>query len=99
VQRPKRRDRYIAFEFSEARFGREVAAAIRAAFAGRPAGERAEIIFFAGRRGLVRCAHTQAEEVTRALNAMRVGGSAVPIRTVGTSGTIRAARARYFSKP
>ena len=99
MQRPKRRDRYIAFEFSEARLGREVAAAIRAAFAGRPAGERAEIIFFAGRRGLVRCAHTQAEEVTRALNAMRVGGSSVPVRTVGTSGTIRAARARYFSKP
>ena len=99
MQRPKRRDRYIAFEFSETRLGRDVAAAIRAAFAGRPAGERAEIIFFAGRRGLVRCAHTQAEEVARALNAIRIGGSYVPVRTVGTSGTIRAARARYFSKP
>ncbi len=99
MQKPKRRDRYIAFEFPEPRQGREVAGAIRAAFASRPSGERVEVILVAGRRGLVRCNHRQKDEVVQVLNAIRLGGSGILVRTVGASGTIRAARSRYFSKP
>jgi len=99
VREPKRRDRYIAFEFPDPRRGREVAAAIHAAVGSWPASERPRLVFVEGRRGLVRCGHLQKDEVLRLVNALRVGDPPFEVRSVGTSGTIRAARSRYFSNP
>jgi hypothetical protein len=94
----KRRDRYIVLDFSDPRHGRTVAAAFRAAVAAWPAGERPHLVFVEGGRALVRCGHRQKDEVVRFLNGLRVGNPPIAVRTVGTSGTIRRARLRYFSK-
>ena len=98
MEKPKRRDRYIAFEAEDPRRAREVASALHVAVAPWPREERPSMVFIVGRRGLVRCGHLQKDDVIRLLNGLRVGSPPVPVRTVGTSGTIRAARSRYFSK-
>ena len=98
MERPKRRDRYIAFEAEDARRAREVASALHAAVSAWPKEERPSIVFIEGRRGLVRCGHLQKDDVVRLVNGLRVGNPPAPVRTVGTSGTIRAARSRYFIK-
>jgi len=99
VQRPKRRDRYIAFEFEDPRRARDVSGAFHVAAAPWPREDRPSLVFIEGRRGLVRCGHLRKDDVIRLLNGLRVGTPPVPVRTVGTSGTIRAARSRYFSNP
>ncbi len=99
MQKPKRRDRYVAFEFGDPRRAREVSAAFHAAVASWPKEDRPSLVFTERERGLARCGHRQKDEVIRLLNGLRVGNPPIPIRTVGTSGTIRAARSRYFSKP
>jgi len=99
VEKPKRRDRYVAFEFSEPRLRREVAAAFHAAVANWPTVERPKLVLLEAGRGLVRCGHREKDDVVRLLNGLRAGSPAVAVRTVGTSGTIRRARMRYFSKP
>jgi len=99
VEKPKRRDRYVAFEFGDPRRAREVSAAFYAAVASWPREDRPSLVFIEGPRGLARCGHRHKDEVIRLLNGLRVGNPPVPVRTVGTSGTIRRARMRYFSKP
>ena len=99
MEKPKRRDRYIAFEVPEPRLGGAVAAALHEAVASWPPAERPHVLFLEGRRGLVRCGHRQKEEVVRLLNGIRVGSPSAAVRTVGASGTIRRARMRYFVKP
>ncbi|GEM_PF-6475061 len=99
MQKPKRRDRYIAFEFGDPRRAREVAAAFHAAAGSWPREDRPSLVFIERARGLARCGHLHKDEVIRLLNGIRIGNPPVPVRTVGTSGTIRAARSRYFFKP
>ena len=77
---------------------REVSIAFHAAVASWPKDERPSLVFIEGRRGLVRCGHLRQAEVVGLLNALRAGTPPVAVRTVGASGTIRAARTRYFSK-
>jgi len=98
VQRPKRRDRYIAFEVEDPRRVREVSVAFHVAVASWPKEERPSLVFIEGRRGLVRCGHLRKDEVVGLLNGLRAGSPPAAVRTVGASGTIRAARTRYFSK-
>ena len=95
----KRRDRYVAFEVSDPRRGREAVAAFHAAVASWPQTERPRLVFMERGRGLVRCGHREKDALIQLLNGLRPGNPPVEVRTVGTSGTIRAARARYFSKP
>ena len=99
MQKPKRRDRYIAFEFEDPRRAREVSAAFHAAVSTWPKEDRPSLVFIERGRGLARCGHLHKDGVIRLLNGLRIGNPPVPVRTVGTSGTIRAARSRYFSKP
>jgi len=98
VQKPKRRDRYVAFEFGDPRRAREVSAAFHAALATWPREDRPSLIFIERARGLARCGHLHKDDLIRLLNGLRIGTPPLPVRTVGTSGTIRAARSRYFSK-
>jgi RNase P/RNase MRP subunit POP5 len=60
-------------------------------------GERPWLVQYDGSRGLVRCAHTAKDATIAFLNALRVENSV--IRTTGTSGTIRKARAKFLSNP
>ncbi|MDF2955393.1 MAG: RNase P/RNase MRP subunit POP5 [Candidatus Alkanophagales archaeon MCA70_species_2] len=49
--------------------------------------------------GIVRCAHTRTEDVRAALACITsVGGRKVSIRVKGISGTIKAARRKFFSQ-
>jgi RNase P/RNase MRP subunit POP5 len=97
VQRPKRRDRYIAFEVSDSRLTQDVAGAFREAVASWPRENRPQVLFIEGRRGLVRCGHLVKDEVVRVLNGLRVRDAEGHVRTIGASGTIRRAKMRYFS--
>ncbi len=99
MQRPKRRDRYIAFELADPHLARDLAAALRAAVSAWPREDRPQLLFIEGRRGLVRCGHLEKDEVVRVLNGLRVRDSTGQVRTIGASGTIRRARLRYFSRP
>ena len=94
----KRRDRYVAFEVSDPRRGQEAVAAFHVAVASWPQTERPRLVFMERGRGLVRCGHREKDALVQLLNGLRPGNPPVEIHTVGTSGTIRAARARYFSK-
>jgi ribonuclease P/MRP protein subunit POP5 len=56
------------------------------------------LVGFEDPRGLARCVHTQKEETIAALRALvSIGGEAVTVTTLGTSGTIRAATDKYLS--
>lgn len=49
-------------------------------------------------RGLARCIHTEKDETIAALRRLAsIGGAAVRVTTLGTSGTIRAATDKYLS--
>ena len=99
MQRPKKRDRYIAVELADRRLARDLGAALRDAVASWPKEDRPQVLFVEGRRGLVRCEHLVKDEVVRVLNALRVRDVEGQVRTIGASGTIRRARLRYFSPP
>lgn len=103
------RHRHVAFRVEADRSPTrgEMAGAIRAVFAGlhgRDALDAAEpwLTVFQGDRGLVRVAHTHDRELIEALRRIRwVGdeGNRCTVTTLGTSGTIRAARERYLGAP
>jgi len=49
--------------------------------------------------GLIRCAHTAVEQVRAALALVnRIGDQRVIIKVIGVSGTIKAARKKYFGE-
>ncbi len=99
MQKPKRRDRYVAVELADPRLAREFAAALGDAVSAWPREDRPQVLFAEGRRALVRCGHLVKDEVVRVLNGLRVRDMEGQVRTVGASGTIRRARLRYFSRP
>lgn len=87
------RYRYVAFRLEASRpFRREeVLEALRGA------SPRLWLVTFAGTSGLVRTTNLEKEAAIRALNGIDVmAGEQVRIRTVGTSGTIRAATEKYL---
>jgi len=56
------------------------------------------LVDFEGTSGLVRTTNTEKDAAIAALNRIEaVAGEAVRVRTVGTSGTIRAATRKYLS--
>jgi RNase P/RNase MRP subunit POP5 len=88
------RYRYVAFRLEAARVFRreEVLEALRAA------SPRLWLVNFAGTSGLVRTTNLEKEAAIRALNGIEaMAGERVRVRTVGTSGTIRAATEKYLS--
>ncbi len=85
------RFRYVAFVVSPPVEKSRILTAFRAP----PGGERLRLVEYDGTRGLVRCAHTAKDATIAFLNALRIGRS--EIRTTGTSGTIRKARAKYLA--
>jgi len=49
-----------------------------------------DVIRFNGEKGIVRCSHTQKEDIIKILNSITsISGKKVKIETVGTSGTIK----------
>lgn len=87
------RNRYIAFRVYAPRglSRSEVETAIRQL----PA--RPSLVQFDGARGLVRCRHTERDAVRDELNALgQIGGVSARVETVGTSGTIAAARRKFL---
>ena len=62
--------------------------------------ERLWLVGFEDPLGLARCIHTKKEETIAALTRLTsIGGVAVRVTTLGTSGTIRAATDKYLSRP
>ncbi len=60
--------------------------------------ERLWLVDFVDPLGLARCVHTKKEETIAALTGLTsIGGLAVRVTTLGTSGTIRAATDKYLS--
>ncbi len=56
------------------------------------------LVDFDDPRGLARCVHTKKDETIAALRRLAsIGGVAVRVTTLGTSGTIRAATDKYLS--
>ena len=56
------------------------------------------LVDFEDPRGLARCVHTEKEATIAALRGLeRISGESVRVTTLGTSGTIRAATAKYLS--
>lgn len=85
------RGRYVVFVVTPPVEKARLVAALKTA----PGPDRLRLVEYDGARGLVRCPHTAKDRTIAFLTALRVGGSRV--RTVGTSGTIRKARAKYFA--
>jgi len=89
------RYRYIAFRVDGPRAFRreEVLEALRTT------SPRLWLVDFARSSGLVRTTHLEKDVAIHALNAIgTLGGESVRVRTVGTSGTIRAATRKYLSR-
>lgn len=87
------RYRYIAFRLEGPRAFRrdEVSEALR------PIAPRLALATFDGTSGLVRTTNLEKDGAIRALVAIRqVAGVKVLVRTIGTSGTIRAATEKYL---
>ncbi|MGI0149982.1 MAG: Rpp14/Pop5 family protein [Thermoplasmata archaeon] len=87
------RYRYVVFRLEGARLFRreEVLEALRAT------SPPLWLVNFAGTSGLVRTTNTEKDAAIRALNGIDVmAGERVRVRTVGTSGTIRAATEKYL---
>jgi len=52
---------------------------------------------FNGREGIVHCYHLYKDETIKILNSInRIDGRAISIKTVGTSGTIKALNRKFF---
>ncbi len=87
------RYRYIAFRVEGPRpFDREEVLATLHALP-----EPLWLVDFEDPKGLARCAHTRKNATIEALNGITViGGEAVRVTTMGTSGTIRRASEKYL---
>jgi len=86
------RSRYVAFVVSPPVPKARLLAALKSS-----PGERPWLVEYDGSQGLCRCPHTSKDATIVFLNALRIGDSIV--RTTGTSGTIRKARAKFLSNP
>ncbi len=92
------RSRYVVFrvESDEALEISELIKALREASNSLPRESRPSLVSYEGGLGIVRCAHTDKEEVIGLLRAIStIGRQEVCVTTLGTSGTIRRAREKY----
>lgn len=92
VRAKEGRHRYIAFIVSPP----VPKSRLLAALEGAREGKGLRLVLYDGGRGLVQCGHTAKDEAVAFLSRLEVGTSR--LRTVGTSGTIRKARQKYFSR-
>lgn len=93
------RHRYIAFEVQGGfpPSTQEVIQALRRQAQAFPREVKPWLVFMEGSKGLLRCAHTHREEAVRLLRSLEAPeGLGRPVRTLGTSGTIRKARERFL---
>lgn len=93
------RHRYIAFEVQGGRppSAQEVIQALRRQARTFPREVKPWLVLMEGTRGLLRCAHTHREEAIRLLRSLETPeGLGRPVRTLGTSGTIRKAKEKYL---
>jgi RNase P/RNase MRP subunit POP5 len=93
------RHRYIAFEVAgDPPDHEEVIRAVRKLAKGFPPGLKAWVVLVEGRRGILRCSHLHKADALALLQVLSDReGLDRPVKTLGTSGTIRAARRKYFS--
>ncbi len=94
------RHRYIAFEVSAEPppSKEEVIRALRRLSRDYPRDMKPWLVFMEGQRGLLRCSHLFKKEAIQLLRDLdRPEGLGAGVKTLGTSGTIRAARERYLS--
>lgn len=94
------RRRYIAFEIISDKIvpRNEVVKMIRKEFAHRYRSVKPWLTRYRDNKGLMRCAHTGKNEAIRILNSVKkIGKTDVEIKTVGTSGTIKAAVRKYLT--
>jgi len=92
------RQRYVAFRVrSRQPLSRaEIGEAIRRAVA-PPEAARPTLILWRDGLGLVKCAHTAKEATIALLRSLdTAAGAPITVETLGTSGTIRRARAKYL---
>ena len=85
------RTRYVAFVVTPPVDKGRLLTALRSA----PTSDRPRLVQYDGGRGLVGCAHLQKDATIAFLNALRIGDAR--LRTTGTSGTIRKARAKFLA--
>ncbi len=93
------RHRYIVFEVQggDPPSTQEVIQALRRQARTFPREVKPWLVFMEGAKGLLRCAHTHRDEAVRLLRSLETPeGLGRPVRTLGTSGTIRGARERYL---
>jgi len=95
------RSRYIAFEISSEDLvgtGDLIATFKRAADKYEDGDKiRPWLIMFEKGKGIVRCSHKSKDECINLLRSIKsIGGNAVQIRTLGTSGTVKGARKKYL---
>jgi RNase P/RNase MRP subunit POP5 len=95
VKAKRGRRRYIAFSVTSASppSPDELLAAFRAASAS-PADRLPKLIQFDGRTGIVRCLETEREATMDLLSRVRGREDALSLRTLSTSGTLKALRER-----
>lgn len=99
------RTRYVAFEVEAARAPsrREFLAALRGLAGARWGAAETEraglwLAAFDGRLGLLKVKHWSAKQARELLVSLtRIGKEPVSVRTLGTSGTARAARRRWLA--
>lgn len=92
VKEKRGRRRYVAFEATGEVTGQQIPVALQALF--NRAGQRMpKLIQLEGRLGIVRCLEPETKAVISVLNSPGAEG-AIGFRTLYTSGTLRALRAR-----
>jgi len=102
--RPRRR--YIAFEITGAKMGRnDVAKALDLTFRGTPdlGLNRAllKLVFYeaGSQRGLLRCGHKQVDEVKAIITGRKIGEKKASFNILGVSGTIKSAKRKFLISP
>jgi len=98
IVKGNRRKRYIGFvlinesdeQIVKSEIRNEIQKRCLELFDKKPDNVRIDIIQFDGEKGIVRCGHTQKEDMIKLLNSIdSISNKKVKIKTVGTSGTIK----------
>ncbi len=95
------RNRYVAFQVeSDPPPGKDVVIrALKRISRDFPREMKPWLVFMDGPRGLLRCSHLFKGEAIQLLQSLsRPEGLGAPVRTLGTSGTIRAARQKFLRR-
>ena len=98
----RKKRRYIAFETVENASTSDVLQTIGSLRATWPSAERYMLKLVLhnehSRQGLLRCGHKQVEEIKALMTGVeKLGAKAVSFRTLGVSGTIKAAKRKFLT--